>query len=240
MLNETSYKSAIASEVGIPVGSVTLTGDLIVPAGARGVILFAHGSDSSRHSPRNQFVARAIREFGFGTLLFDLLTLREEEEERWTRHLRFNVALLAQRLMAATNWIMSNRRTAHLPLGYFGSSTGAAAALVAAADMGTQIGAVVSRSGRPDLADSSLADVRSPTLFIVGEFDQQVIDLHYDPLAHLQSKKRLAIVPGATHLFEEPGTLEQVALISANWFQEHLVEGREVHAEARSESRVFV
>lgn len=215
-------ENGIASEVRIPIGDVTLTGDLIVPATARGIVLFAHGSGSSRHSPRNQFVARVIRNAGVGTLLFDLLTLREEEEERWTRHLRFNIELLAERLVGATAWIKSNEETSHLRIGYFGSSTGAAAALIAAAQAGEQVGAIVSRGGRPDLAGAALARVTSPTLLIVGGLDYQVIGLHQEPFDRLQCEKEMVIVPGATHLFEEPGTLEQVAALAADWFQKHL------------------
>lgn len=215
-------ENGIASEVRIPIGDVTLTGDLIVPATARGIVLFAHGSGSSRHSPRNQFVARVIRNAGVGTLLFDLLTLREEEEERWTRHLRFNIELLAERLVGAAAWIKSNEETSHLRIGYFGSSTGAAAALIAAAQAGEQVGAIVSRGGRPDLAGAALARVTSPTLLIVGGLDYQVIGLHQEPFDRLQCEKEMVIVPGATHLFEEPGTLERVAALAADWFQQHL------------------
>jgi putative phosphoribosyl transferase len=222
-MHSQTIEAGIASEVGIPTGSVTLTGELMVPAGARGVVLFAHGSGSSRHSPPSQFVARIIRNAGFGTLIFDLLTLREEEDERWTRHLRFNIELLSQRLMGATRWIKSDQRTAKLPCGYFGLSTGAAAALVAAARLGKQIGAVVSRGGRPDLAEGSLSEVRSPTLLIVGELDTQVIGLHSAPFNKLHCEKQMAIVPGATHLFEEPETLEQVASLAVDWFQRHLI-----------------
>ena len=221
----TTAEEGIASEVRIPVGAVTLTGDLIIPADARGIVLFAHGSGSSRHSPRNQFVARVIRNAGVGTLLFDLLTPSEEEEERWTRHLRFNIELLAERLVDASVWIKSNERTRDLRIGYFGSSTGAAAALIAAAQAGEQVGAVVSRGGRPDLAGAFLSQVRSPTLLIVGGLDYQVIGLHQEPFDKLQCEKEMVIVPGATHLFEEPGTLEQVASLAADWFQKHLVFG---------------
>jgi putative phosphoribosyl transferase len=216
-------EKGIAGEVSIPVGAVTLTGDLIVPADARGIVLFAHGSGSSRHSSRNQFVAQVIRNAGVGTLLFDLLTLREEEKEQWTRHLRFNIELLAERLVGATAWIKTNEKTRDLRIGYFGSSTGAAAALIAAAQAGEQVGAVVSRSGRPDLAGAFLSQVRSPTLMIVGGLDYQVIGLHRKPFDKLQCEKEMVIVPGATHLFEEPGTLEQVAAFAAEWFRKHLV-----------------
>lgn len=220
----TTAEKGIASEVSIPVGAVTLTGDLIIPADACGMVLFAHGSGSSRHSTRNQFVARVIRNAGVATLLFDLLTLREEEEERWTRHLRFNIELLAERLVGASEWIKSNEETKDLRIGYFGSSTGAAAALIAAARLGEQVGAVVSRGGRPDLAGAFLPQVRSPTLLIVGGLDYQVIGLHQESFDKLQCEKQMVIVPGATHLFEEPGTLEQVASLAANWFQQHLIQ----------------
>ncbi len=223
-------EKGIASEVSIPVGAVTLTGDLIVPADACGIVLFAHGSGSSRHSPRNQFVARVIRNAGVGTLLFDLLTPREEEEERWTRHLRFNIELLADRLVCASAWIKSNKTTRDLRIGYFGSSTGAAAALIAAAEAGDQVGAVVSRGGRPDLAGAFLSQVRCPTLLIIGGLDYQVIGLHQEPFDRLQCEKQMVIVPGATHLFEEPGTLERVASLAADWFQKHLVQALNAHA----------
>jgi putative phosphoribosyl transferase len=216
-------EKGFASKVRITVGRVTLTGDLIAPSEANGIVLFAHGSGSSRHSPRNQFVARVIRNAGVATLLFDLLTLREEEEERWTRHLRFNIELLAERLVGASAWIKSNEETKELRIGYFGSSTGAAAALIAAAELGEQVGAVVSRGGRPDLAGTFLSRVASPTLLIVGEFDYQVIGLHQEPFDKLQCEKQMVIVPGATHLFEEPGTLEQVASLAADWFRRHLI-----------------
>ena len=218
-----TVEEGIAGEVRIPIGDVTLTGDLIVPAAARGLVLFAHGSGSSRHSPRNQFVARVIRNAGVGTLLFDLLTPKEEEEERWSRHLRFNIELLAERLQGATAWIKSNENTRDLRIGYFGSSTGAAAAIIAAAQVGEQVGAVVSRGGRPDLAGAVLSRVTSPTLLIVGGLDYQVIGLHQEPFDRLQCEKEMVIVPGATHLFEEPGTLEQVAALAADWFEKHLV-----------------
>jgi putative phosphoribosyl transferase len=226
-------ETGIASEVRIPIGRITLTGDLIVPAEASGIVLFAHGSGSSRHSPRNQFVARVIRNAGVATLLFDLLTLREEEAERWTRHLRFNIELLAKRLVGASAWIKSNEETKALRIGYFGSSTGAAAALIAAAELGEQVGAVVSRGGRPDLAGAFLPRVVSPTLLIVGGLDYQVIGLHQEPFDQLQCKKQIVIVPGATHLFEEPGTLEQVAFLAAEWFQRHLISSGATTGSAR-------
>ena len=225
-MNATSIaENGFVSEVGIPVGDSGLIGDLIVPAGAHGLVVFAHGSGSSRQSPRNQFVAQVIRNAGVGTLLLDLRTLREEQDERWTRHLRFNVELLAERLVGTTAWINANEETSHLPIGYFGSSTGAAASLVAAARLGERVGAVVSRGGRPDLAGAFLSQVRSPTLLIVGGLDYQVIGLHQQPFDELQCEKEMVIVPNATHLFEEPETLEQVASLAADWFQKHLAQG---------------
>jgi len=197
-----------------------LEGDLIIPAGAQGVVLFAHGSGSTRHSPRNQFVARTIREVGVGTLLFDLLTKEEEAIDMRTRHLRFDIGLLAQRLIDATYWIKGDLD--YLQVGYFGSSTGGGAALVAAAELGETVGAVVSRGGRPDLAGDALPLVKAPTLLIVGGLDYPVIEMNREAYARLRCEKELKIVPGATHLFEEPGTLEEVARLAAEWFQKHL------------------
>jgi putative phosphoribosyl transferase len=215
--------TARAHDVQISSGAATLEGELSVPAGAQGVVLFAHGSGSSRHSPRNQFVARTIREAGAGTLLFDLLTPEEEAVDIHTRHLRFDVTLLARRLMDATDWIKRSGDTRHLRVGYFGSSTGAGAALVAAAERGEEIGAVVSRGGRPDLAGSdALQLVRSPTLLIVGGDDEPVIKLNDEAYAWLQCEKEMKIVPGASHLFEEPGKLEEVARLAAEWFRRYL------------------
>lgn len=210
-----------AKDVEIPANGVWLRGDLHVPDGAEGIVLFAHGSGSSRHSPRNQFVARTIREGEVGTLLFDLLTRDEEAVDFQTAQLRFNIGFLAQRLIATTEWI--RRELPSLRLGYFGSSTGAGAALVAAAVIGEAIGAVVSRGGRPDLAGAALPKVKSPTLLIVGSLDYPVIEMNEEALARLQCEKGMKIVPGATHLFEEPGTLEQVASLAAEWFSRHLI-----------------
>jgi pimeloyl-ACP methyl ester carboxylesterase len=206
----------------IPSGQIILEGELLVPVGASGVVLFAHGSGSSRHSPRNQFVARTIREAGVGTLLFDLLTQEEETIDIRTRHLRFDIGLLAERLVDATNWIKRGTDTSHLKVGYFGSSTGGAAALVAAAVVGEDIGAVVSRGGRPDLAGDALPKVKSPTLLIVGGLDYPVIRMNEEAYRQLRCEKELKIIPGATHLFEEPGTLEEVARLAAEWFQRKL------------------
>lgn len=211
-----------ALEVFIPVGSVALSGELIVPAKATGVVAFAHGSGSSRHSPRNQFVARIIREAGVGTLLFDLLTPQEEAVDAHTGHLRFDITFLARRLVAATEWLSAQNRTRNLAVGYFGASTGGGAALVAAAEIGGRVRAVVSRGGRPDLAGAALSFVTAPTLLIVGGRDYPVIEMNREALARLRCEKRLEIVPGATHLFEEPGTLEEVARLGADWFVAHL------------------
>jgi len=217
--------TARAHDVQIRSGPVTLHGELIIPTGAEGVVLFAHGSGSSRYSPRNQFVARTIREEGVGTLLFDLLTKEEEVIDNHTRHLRFDIGLLAERLVDAAYWLKGN--FSYLSIGFFGASTGAGAALVAAAELGENVGAVVSRGGRPDLAGDSLPQVKCPTLLIVGELDYPVIKINQKALAHLRCAKELKIVPGATHLFEEPGTLEEVARLAAEWFQAHLHAGKE-------------
>ena len=208
--------------VRIPIERAHLEGELNIPAGAAGVVLFAHGSGSSRHSPRNQYVARVIRESGNGTLLFDLLTPAEEVEDNVTAALRFDIGLLAQRLVVATHWVSSQPETRSLGIGYFGSSTGGGAALVAAAQEGKSIAAVVSRGGRPDLAGGALARVQSPTLLIVGEYDDVVIRLNEEALARLRCEKELKIVPRATHLFEEAGALEQVAQLAADWFRRHV------------------
>jgi len=201
---------------------VTLDGELTIPAGATGIVLFAHGSGSSRHSPRNQFVARAIREAGIATLLFDLLTQEEEAEDDRTGRLRFDIGLLARRLVAATQWIARQQETQKLGIGYFGASTGGAAALVAAAEIGPAIDAVVSRGGRPDLAHEALESVQSPTLLIVGERDETVLELNRGAFDRLSCEKKLKLIPRATHLFEEPGALEQVARLAADWFSRHL------------------
>jgi dienelactone hydrolase len=209
--------------VSIPAEGVTLQGDLTVPAGARGIIIFAHGSGSSRLSPRNRMVARHLQEAGFGTLLFDLLTAREESVDNVTRALRFDIEFLTGRLAAATEWLGSQAIAHDLPFGYFGASTGAAAALMAAARHPGTIGAVVSRGGRPDLAGVLLRSVASPTLLIVGGADDAVLALNRTALGQLACRqKELAIVPGATHLFEEPGTLERVSELAGQWFARHL------------------
>jgi putative phosphoribosyl transferase len=216
----------VSATVRIPLGPVTLAGDLEIPQDAAGLVLFAHGSGSSRHSPRNQAVAHVLRAAGSGTLLFDLLTREEEAGDAYTGHLRFNIRLLAGRLAAATRWALSQSEAQQLPAGYFGSSTGGAAALVAAAELGAEVRAVVSRGGRPDLAGEALPLVQPPTLLIVGGCDEQVLQLNEEAYAQLQCEKKLEIVPGATHLFEEAGTLEEVSRLAACWFQKYLGGGR--------------
>jgi dienelactone hydrolase len=207
------------SEVEIRTGDARLEGALALPAEACGVVLFAHGSGSSRHSPRNAFVARALHDAGVGTLLFDLLTADEDR----VYETRFDIGLLARRLADATAWLQRLPDAGGLPVGYFGASTGAGAALLAAAVEDAPVRAVVSRGGRPDLAGAhALACVAAPTLLIVGADDPQVITLNRQAYAHLQCTKALEIVPGATHLFEEPGTLEQVAALAADWFRRWL------------------
>jgi dienelactone hydrolase len=208
--------------VQVPVGAVTLDGNLGVPAGARGIVLFAHGSGSSRHSPRNRYVAGVLREAGFATLLMDLLTADEETIDLRTQRLRFDISLLADRLVGATDWLAQNPETRDLTIGYFGASTGAAAALVAAAQRPDAVGAIVSRGGRPDLAGAALAHVRAPTLLIVGGNDIPVIGMNQEAMAQLHVETKLEIVPGATHLFEEPGALEEVARLAREWFERYL------------------
>ena len=208
--------------VQVPVGAVTLDGNLGVPAGARGIVLFAHGSGSSRHSPRNRYVAGVLREAGLATLLMDLLTADEEAIDLQTQRLRFDISLLADRLVDATDWLTQNPDTRDLTIGYFGASTGAAAALVAAAQRPDAVGAIVSRGGRPDLAGAALARVRAPTLLIVGGNDIPVIGMNQEAMAQLHAETKLEIVPGATHLFEEPGALEEVARLARAWFERYL------------------
>jgi putative phosphoribosyl transferase len=211
------------SERSVQIPTSGAIGDLTVPGNARGIIIFAHGSGSSRLSPRNSFVAGVLQRAKLATLLLDLLTPEEEQIDLRTRQLRFNIDLLANRLVEATEWLgHDDNRVGRLPMGYFGASTGAAAALMAAAQLADSIRAVVSRGGRPDLAGSALSKVTAPTLLIVGGDDYAVIDLNEKALNELQCEKRLEVVPGATHLFEEPGTLEQVAELASNWFENHL------------------
>ena len=218
-VKQRAIRQAKDTEVRLP--GMVLKGDLTLPENAQGIVLFAHGSGSSRHSPRNQFVARVIQDAGVGTLLFDLLTKEEEAIDLQTGRLRFDIGLLAERLVGATQWVIE--QFSHLRVGYFGSSTGGGAALVAAAQLGEEIGAVVSRGGRPDLAGNALLHVKSPTLLIVGGLDYPVIEMNRRAFALLRCEKELKIIPGATHLFEEPGRLEQVAELAADWFQRHLV-----------------
>ena len=216
----------LRKSVLMPADGVRLEGELGLPDNCPAVVLFVHGSGSSGHSPRNQYVARKIREANLGTLLFDLLTLEEEEADRFTREFRFDIRLLADRLIGVTRWIKTLPETRDLKIGYFGSSTGGGAALVAAAKLGDEIGAVVSRGGRPDLAAKALSEVTAPTLLVVGGCDDVVLDLNQTALTQLRCEKSLSVVPGGTHLFEEAGALEQVANVSAEWFQRHL--GRDV------------
>jgi len=208
--------------VRVASGSVSLDGNLVVPEGAVGIVLFAHGSGSSRHSSRNRFVAQELNRAGLATLLMDLLTLEEEAVDVRTRHLRFDILLLAERLVGATDWLVQNSDTRKLSIGCFGASTGAAAALVAGALRADIMRAIVSRGGRPDLADTALPQVRAPTLLIIGGEDHAVIRLNHAAYDQLRCEKQLIIVPGATHLFEEPGTLEEVARLARDWFTQHL------------------
>jgi putative phosphoribosyl transferase len=209
-------------EVRVSAGPVTLEGSLGIPNSAGGVVLFAHGSGSGRHSPRNRYVARVLREANLATLLIDLLTEDEEEVDLRTTRLRFDIGLLARRLVGATDWLVQNPDTEQLRIGYFGASTGAGAALVAAAERPDEVGAIVSRGGRPDLAGDALPLVKAPTLLIVGGNDEPVIGMNEEALARMRAVKRLQIVPGASHLFEEPGALEEVARLATVWFARHL------------------
>lgn len=204
--------------VEIPIGSINLEGILRLPENARAIVIFVHGSGSSRLSPRNTYVAEVLNRYGFGTLLFDLLT---EEEDRIYEN-RFDIPLLARRLNQAASWIKMRRELRNLPTGYFGASTGAAAAIIGAAESGMGIYAVVSRGGRPDLAGGSLARLQSPILLIVGGEDGEVIALNEEAAAQIKCEKKISIIPGATHLFEEPGTLEQAAKSAADWFEKYL------------------
>jgi putative phosphoribosyl transferase len=209
-------------EVQIQAGREDLFGNLNIPEGATGLVVFAHGSGSSRHSPRNQFVARTLDNAGLATLLFDLLTQEEEAVDLRTREHRFNIGLLAERLVYATTWARQQEETHDLRIGYFGSSTGGAAALVAAAEVPQDAGGVVSRGGRPDLAGEALPKVQAPTLLIVGGNDDIVIELNEQARDQMRCEVKLEIVPGATHLFEEPGALEHVAQLASDWFVRHL------------------
>jgi pimeloyl-ACP methyl ester carboxylesterase len=209
------------SSISISIDGGYLHGELQVPPASRGLVLFVHGSGSSSQSPRNQCVGEVIRQGGLATLHFDLLTHREEMEDRTTRRLSFAISLLANRLVTATQWTFGQPQLRGLPVGYFGASTGAAAALVAAAELGSQVSAVVCRGGRPDLARAALSKVVAPTLLIVGEADRGVLSLNEGALSQLHCERELKIIPGASHLFEEPGTLHQVAVCAVAWFSKH-------------------
>jgi putative phosphoribosyl transferase len=210
------------TSVSIPAGDVLLQGDLSMPSSPRGIVLFAHGSGSSRHSPRNRYVAEALNEHSLGTLLVDLLTAEEEQKDEVTAQLRFDIDLLTRRLVAITDWLASLPQVRGHKIGLFGASKGAAAALMTAAERPDLVKAVVSRGGRPDLAGSRASLVRAPTLLIVGGKDTPVIQMNRDAMALMKCKVELKIVPGATHLFEERGTLAQVASLGADWFTTHL------------------
>ena len=212
----------INEEILIPAGAVSVTGNLIIPENAKAIIVFSHGSGSSRLSSRNKFVAEVLQKNGFGTLLFDLLTLQEDLD----RNKRFDIALLTERLTQVTEWLLREERTKGLDIGYFGASTGAAATLEAAAQLGDQVKAIVSRGGRPDLAAHKLPVVTSPTLLIVGSLDYEVIQLNELAFNLLKAEKEITIVKDATHLFEEPGKLEEVSEIALAWFQKHLQSGK--------------
>jgi putative phosphoribosyl transferase len=210
--------NVVSEALHIPVGGMALDADLVIPEATRAVVLFAHGSGSSRHSPRNRYVARELQRAGLATVLADLLTPAEEQVDALTGRLRFDIGMLGQRVTALTDWLAGERATASLPVGLFGASTGAAAALVAAAARPGSVAAVVSRGGRPDLAGDHMCTVRQPTLLIVGELDTVVIELNRAAMRKLGGEARLEIVPGASHLFEEPGALEQVSRLARDWF----------------------
>lgn len=218
-------RGSLAEGVQISAGHVVLEGDLELPPDAQGIVLFAHGSGSSRFSQRNRFVAMELREAGLGTLLIDLLTGDEERVDTSTGHLRFNLNLLAGRLVSAIDWLTRNSATAGLAIGLFGASTGGGAALIAAADRPDKVRAVVSRGGRPDLALAALPHVQAPTLLIIGGEDATVIDMNRKAFDSLRCEKQMEIIPGAGHLFEEPGKLEEVARLASEWFGEHLGDG---------------
>ncbi len=216
-------KNSSEKLVVVTTDSVRLEGNLVVPPTAQGIVIFVHGSGSSRHSPRNRYVAKVMQQAGLATLLFDLLTSEEERIDQRTRHLRFDIGLLASRLIDTTNWLTQYPDTRNLKVGYFGASTGASAALIAAADKPQAVSAIVSRGGRPDLAGTALTRVQAPTLLIVGGHDVPVIAMNQEAMTQLRSEKQLQIVPKATHLFEEPGALEEVARLATQWFQRYLV-----------------
>jgi dienelactone hydrolase len=217
-------------EIHVEAGGVVLSGHLTIPETPRGIVLFAHGSGSSRHSPRNRFVAGTLHGAAFATLLFDLLTVEEERIDLDTREFRFDIGLLAERLIGAVDWAVLHQRTRGLPIGVFGASTGAAAALIAAARRPGQVEAVVSRGGRPDLAGDSLPQVRAPVLLIVGGADPYVLELNRQAARQLDAPWEIDVVPGATHLFEEPGKLDQAARLATDWFTRHLTSSRSAEA----------
>jgi putative phosphoribosyl transferase len=221
-MSRTIEKDARETPVHLTIGQITLEGDLAIPASAQGIVLFAHGSGSSRLSSRNRAVARYLQRQGLATLLFDLLTHSEEQEDNYTMRLRFDIGLLAARLASATSWLASQKEVKDLAVGYFGASTGGAAALVAETRNPGVVKAIVSRGGRPDLAGRALHQVQAPTLLIVGGNDEQVIELNEQAMEQLTAVKKLVIVPGATHLFEEPGTLDAVAKLAGQWFLQYL------------------
>ncbi len=228
----------IRRDIFIQLEGAILEGALVLPEAADGLVLFAHGSGSGRHSPRNRYVAQVLQSQGIATLLFDLLTRREESIDQRSGELRFDIPFLAKRLIGATRWVMSLPETKNLKIGYFGASTGAGAALVAAAELPDAIAAVVSRGGRPDLAMDALDAVRAPTLLIVGGDDEPVIGMNRKALERLKcASKSLVIVPGATHLFEEPGTLEGVARLAAEWFRDHFKAAKKPQARASAASQ---
>jgi putative phosphoribosyl transferase len=228
-----SKQNGIETEVSIECRNALLEGTLVIPERCTGIVLFAHGSGSSRHSPRNRYVARVLQSQGISTLLFDLLTRAEESVDEFTGQLRFDISFLADRLLGATRWVIQRPDLQSLGVGYFGASTGAGAALVAASRIPEVVSAVVSRGGRPDLAGDALRAVKAATLLIVGGNDEPVIGMNQTALAKLKCHaKKLVIVPGATHLFEEPGTLEEVARIAAAWFNQYLATPSRAHASA--------
>jgi dienelactone hydrolase len=222
IMNRSSDQQDGGKLVRVAVDSAVIEGNLSVPEGAEGIVLFAHGAGSSRHSPRNNFVAQELRQGGLATLLIDLLTSQEKKIDRRTRRIRFDIDRLAQRVVGATDWLLEQSETEGLNIGIFGSSTGAAAALIAAAERPGAVGAIVSRGGRVDMARSVLGQVRASTLFIVGGRDVQVLGLNRQALAQLETEKQLEVIPGAGHLFEEPGALDEVARLARDWFQTHL------------------
>ncbi|MDA8125099.1 MAG: dienelactone hydrolase family protein [Deltaproteobacteria bacterium] len=221
-MHDGTGKKMAERPIRIAVDRAVLDGDLAIPAGARGLVVFVHGSGSSRFSSRNRFVAQHLQREGMATLLFDLLTRQEEESDNFTGRLRFDIELLAGRLAGVTQWALAQEEIGELPMGYFGASTGAAAALIAETRNPAAVRAIVSRGGRPDLAGQALSRVQAPTLLIVGGNDDQVVLLNEQAFHQLQAKKRMVIVPGATHLFEEPGTLEAAAQLAAKWFRQYL------------------